>query len=62
MENEQIQEYCEEALKISKVNGIQNGLSYLFGGKNLKEFSTIKKAQKNSNFYTRARASNITLG
>ena len=50
MENEQIQEYCEEALKISKVNGIQNGLSYLIGGKFRRSFLQLKKARKKLQF------------
>ena len=50
MENEQIQEYCEEALKISKVNGIQNGLSYLIGEKFRRSFLQLKKAQKKLQF------------
>ena len=50
MENEQIQEYCEEALKISKVNGIQNGLSYLIGEKFRRSFLQFKKARKKLQF------------
>ena len=50
MENEQIQEHCEEALKISKVNGIQNGLSYLIGGKFRRSFLQLKKARKKLQF------------
>ena len=50
MENEQIQEYCEEALKVSKMKGIQNGLSYLIGEKFRRSFLELKKARKKLQF------------
>ena len=50
MEYEQIQEYCEEALKVSKVNGIQNGLAYLIGEKFRRSFLQLKKARKKLQF------------
>jgi len=50
MENGQIQEYCDEALKVSKVNGIQNGLSYLIGEKFRRSFLQLKKARKKLQF------------
>ena len=59
MENEQIQEYCEEALKISKVKGIQNGLSFLIGEKFRRNFLQYKKAREKLQFlYPNEEASN----
>jgi hypothetical protein len=58
MENEQIQEYCEEALKIAEVNGTPNGLSFLVGGKLGRTFLQLKKArQKLQYLYPREEAS-----
>ena len=60
MENEQIQEYCEEALKVSKVKGIQNGLSYLIGEKFRRSFLQLKKARKKLQFlYPSEETSNV---
>ena len=60
MENEQIQEYCEEALKVSKMKGIQNGLSYLIGEKFRRSFLELKKARKKLQFlYPSEETSNV---
>ena len=62
MENEQIQEYCEEALKVSKVKGIQNGLSYLIGEKFRRSFLQLKKAREKLQFlYPSEETSNVHL-
>ena len=62
MENEQIQEYCEEALKVSKMKGIQNGLSYLIGEKFRRSFLELKKARKKLQFlYPSEEPSNVHL-
>ena len=45
MENEQIQEFCEEGLKISELKGAQNGLSFLIGEKFGRIFLQLKKAR-----------------
>ena len=50
MENEQIQEYCQEALKISEVKGTQNGLSFLVGEKFGRTFLQLKKARQKLQF------------
>ena len=58
MENEQIQEYCQEALKIVEVKGAQNGLSFLVGEKFGRTFLELKKArQKLQYLYPREEAS-----
>ena len=60
MENEQIQEYCEEALKVSKMKGMQNGLSYLIGEKFRRSFLELKKARKKLQFlYPSEETSNV---
>ena len=45
MENEQIQEFCDEGLKISELKGVQNGLSFLIGEKFGRIFLQLKKAR-----------------
>jgi len=58
MENEQIQEYCQEALKIAEVKGAQNGLSFLVGEKFGRTFLQLKKARQKLQFlYPREEAS-----
>jgi hypothetical protein len=58
MENEQIQEYCQEALKIAEVKGAPNGLSFLVGEKFGMTFLQLKKArQKLQYLYPREDAS-----
>jgi hypothetical protein len=58
MENEQIQEYCQEALKIAEVKGASNGLSFLVGEKFCRTFLQLKKArQKLQYLYPREEAS-----
>ena len=60
MENEQIQEYCEEALKVSNMKGIQNGLSYLIGEKFRRSFLELKKPRKKLQFlYPSEETSNV---
>lgn len=50
MENEQIQEYCQEALKISEVSGIHDALSFLLGEKFGINFVQLKKARRKLQF------------
>lgn len=50
MENEQIQEYCQEALKISELEGMQKGLSFLIGEKFGRSFLQLKKARQKLQF------------
>ncbi len=50
MENEQIQEFCEEALKVAETNGLQKGLSYLIGEKFGRNFLQLKKARQKLQF------------
>jgi hypothetical protein len=50
MENEQIQESCQEALKISETKGTQNGLSYLIGEKFGRNYLQLKKARQKLQF------------
>ncbi len=50
MDNEQIQEICEEALKVSSVNGVHKGLSYLIGEKFGRNFLQLKKARQKLQF------------
>ena len=50
MENEQIQEFCQEGLKISKLKGVQNGLSFLIGEKFRRTFLQLKKAREKLQF------------
>ena len=50
MENEQIQEFCEEGLKISELKGVQNGLSFLIGEKFGRIFLQLKKAREKLQF------------
>ncbi len=50
MENEEIQEYCQEALKVSEVKGTQNGLSFLVGEKFGRTFLQLKKARQKLQF------------
>lgn len=50
MENEQIQEYCQEALKVSELKGTQNGLSFLVGEKFSRTFLQLKKARQKLQF------------
>ena len=58
MENEQIQEYCQEALKIAEVKGTPNGLSFLVGEKFGRTFLQLKKARQKLQFlYPREEAS-----
>jgi hypothetical protein len=58
MENEQIQEYCQEALKIAEMKGPQNGLSFLVGEKLGRTFLQLKKARQKLQFlYPREEAS-----
>jgi hypothetical protein len=58
MENEQIQEYCQEALKISEEKGTQNGLSFLVGEKFGRTYLQLKKARQKLQFlYPREEAS-----
>ena len=58
MENEQIQEYCQEALKIAELKGTPNGLSFLVGEKFGRTFLELKKArQKLQYLYPREEAS-----
>ena len=51
MENEQIQEFCEEGLKISELKGVQRGLSFLIGEKFGRIFLQLKNHVKNYNSY-----------
>jgi hypothetical protein len=58
MKNEEIQEYCQEALKIKEVKGAQNGLSFLLGEKFGRTFLQLKKARQKLQFlYPREEAS-----
>ena len=58
MEDQQIQEYCQEALKIAEVKGAQNGLSFLVGEKFGRAFLQLKKARQKLQFlYPREEAS-----
>lgn len=50
MENEQIQEFCQEGLKISELKGVQNGLSFLIGEKFRRTFLQLKKAREKLQF------------
>jgi len=50
MDSEQIQEFCEEALKISEENGVQKGLSFLIGEKFGRNFLQLKKARQKLQF------------
>ena len=50
MENEQIQEFCEEALKISELKGVQSGLSFLIGEKFGRTFLQLKKTREKLQF------------
>ena len=50
MENEQIQELCQEGLKISELKGVQNGLSFLIGEKFRRTFLQLKKAREKLQF------------
>ncbi|MZH05601.1 MAG: hypothetical protein F3743_09415 [Nitrospinae bacterium] len=50
MDNAQIKEFCEEALKVSETKGIQNGLSYLIGEKFGRSFLQLKKARQKLQF------------
>ena len=50
MDNTQIKEFCEEALKVSETKGIQNGLSYLIGEKFGRSFLQLKKARQKLQF------------
>ena len=50
MENEQIQEFCQEGLKISELKGVQNGLSFLIGEKFRRTFLQHKKAREKLQF------------
>jgi len=50
MENEQIQEFCQEGLKISELKGVQNGLSFLIGEKFGRIFLQLKKAREKLQF------------
>jgi hypothetical protein len=58
MENEQIQEYCQEALKIAEEKGAKDGLSFLLGEKFGRTFLQLKKAREKLQFlYPREEAS-----
>jgi hypothetical protein len=58
MEKEQIQEYCQEALKIAALKGSQNGLSFLVGEKFGRTFLQLKKVRQKLQFlYPREEAS-----
>jgi hypothetical protein len=58
MKNEEIQGYCQEALKIKEVKGAQNGLSFLLGEKFGRTFLQLKKARQKLQFlYPREEAS-----
>jgi len=50
MENEQIQEFCQEGLKISELKGVQNGLSFLIGEKFRRTFLQLKKTREKLQF------------
>ena len=50
MENEQIQEFCQEALKISELKGVQSGLAFLIGEKLGRVFLQLKKAREKLQF------------
>jgi hypothetical protein len=50
MENDQIQEYCQEALKVSEEKGIHHGLSYLIGEKFGRNFLQLKRARQKLQF------------
>jgi len=50
MENEQIQEFCQEALKISELKGVQSALSFLIGEKFGRIFLQLKKAREKLQF------------
>ena len=50
MDNAQIKEFCEEALKVSETKGIQKGLSYLIGEKFGRNFLQLKKARQKLQF------------
>ena len=50
MENEQIQEFCQEGLKISELKGVRNGLSFLIGEKFRRTFLQLKKAREKLQF------------
>ena len=50
MDNAQIKEFCEEALKVSETKGIQKGLSYLIGEKFGRNFMQLKKARQKLQF------------
>ena len=50
MENEQIQDFCQEGLKISEQKGVQNGLSFLIGEKFGRIFLQLKKSREKLQF------------
>ena len=59
MDNAQIKDFCEEAVKVSETKGIQNGLSSLIGEKFSRSFLQLKKARQKLQFlYPSEEASN----
>ncbi|MBT3365700.1 MAG: hypothetical protein HN472_14465 [Nitrospina sp.] len=50
MEIEQVQEYCQEALKIAKLEGTHASLSFLIGEKFGLNFSLLRKARRKLQF------------
>ena len=50
MDNAQINEFCEEALKISEAEGIQGGLCFLIGEKFGRNYLQLKKARQKLQF------------
>ena len=50
MENEQIQEFCQDAITISEQKGVQNGLSFLIGEKFGRVFLQLKKTREKLQF------------